>query len=301
MSKELTLQQASRLFGTEEAAERFFISKRWPNGVACLRCGSLNVAEVASRKPQPFRCREPECRYHFSVKTGTLMHQSRLPLTAWAWAIYLFTTNPKGVSSTRLTKYLGVHQQTAWYLAHRIRKAMTPKREKFAGPVEVDETYVGGLDRNRHFDKRLGQFEGKVAVVGILDRRTKQVRAHVVKSTGARVLHPYVISRTKKSAVVYTDESHSYMKLPREHYSVTHSRGEYARGKVSTNGIEAFWSILKRSYKGTYHTLSRKHLNRYLAEFTGRHNDRASDAVDRIGHIVKAMEGKRLRYRDLIA
>ncbi|MXW29314.1 MAG: IS1595 family transposase, partial [Chloroflexi bacterium] len=178
--------------------------------------------------------------------------------------------------------------------------AMVPKREKFAGPVEVDETYVGGSDYNRHFDQRLGKYAGKVAVIGILDRPTKQVRAHVIENADRRTMHNYVVKRTERSAVVYSDEHQGYAKLPREHHTVTHSWGVYARGRVSTNGIEAFWSILKRSYKGTYHTLSRKHLNRYLAEFSSRHNDRALDAVDRIGKIIKAMEGKRLRYQDLV-
>ena len=141
--KGITLLDAVQKFDTEDKAEAWFVEQRWPSGVACPFCGTLNVAIVASRKPQPFRCREKECRKSFSVKTGTLLHSSNLPLSKWAIAFFLYATNLKGVSSMKLHRDLGIAQSSAWYMAHRIREMWTAETEKFAGPVEVDETYIG--------------------------------------------------------------------------------------------------------------------------------------------------------------
>ena len=151
--KGITLIQAVKMFDTEEKAEAWFIARRWPNGVACPKCGSVNVAEVKSRKPQPFRCRD--CRKHFSVKTDTLLHSSKIPLSKWAIAFYLFSTNLKGVSSMKLHRDLGISQSAAWYMGHRIRGMWDKVADKFAGPTEADETYVGGLEKNKHAAKKL--------------------------------------------------------------------------------------------------------------------------------------------------
>ena len=144
--KGITLLDAVQKFDTEDKAEAWFVEQRWPSGVACPFCGTLNVAVVASRKPQPFRCREKECRKSFSVKTGSLLHSSNLPLSKWAIAFFLYATNLKGVSSMKLHRDLGIAQSSAWYMAHRIRGMWTAEANKFAGPVEVDETYIGGKD-----------------------------------------------------------------------------------------------------------------------------------------------------------
>ena len=158
--KGISLLEITRRFDTEDKAEVWFTEQRWANGVACPHCGSFNVAVVASRKPQPFRCRD--CRKHFSVKTGTVLHSSNISLDKWAIAFYLYMTNLKGVSSMKLHRDLGITQKSAWHMAHRIRETLAVTGNKFAGPVEVDETYIGGKERNKHADKKLNAGRGPV-------------------------------------------------------------------------------------------------------------------------------------------
>ena len=169
--KGITLLEITRQFDTPEKGEAWFIEQRWPNGVACHHCGSLNVATVTSRNPQPFRCRD--CRKHFSVKTGTVLHSSNISLDKWAIAFYLYMTNLKGVSSMKLHRDLGITQKSAWHMAHRIRETLAVTGNKFAGPVEVDETYIGGKERNKHEAKKQHAGRGavgKAAVVGMKDQ-----------------------------------------------------------------------------------------------------------------------------------
>ena len=288
-------------FNTEEKAEAWFIQQRWPNGVACHHCGSLNVATIANRKPQPFRCRD--CRKHFSVKTGTVLHSSKLPLRKWAIAFYLYMTNLKGVSSMKLHRDLDIGQKAAWHMAHRIREAWNDEAEKFAGPVEVDETYIGGLERNKHETKKLrvgGGTIGKTAVVGMKDRDTNRVAAEPVDSTNAPTLRGFIQEHTEPTAQVYTDDHRSYTRLGRPHETVKHSVAEYVRGQAHTNGVESFWANMKRGYQGVYHHWSEKHLDRYVTEFEGRHNARPMDTAEQMAFMVRAGEGKRLKYEDLI-
>lgn len=288
------------MFSDEEAVERMFIEARWPEGVACPECGSLDVHERPTRKPQPFRCRD--CRKDFSVKTGTVMHGSNLPLSKWALAAYLLTTNLKGVSSMKLHRDLGVTQKTAWHLAHRIRKAWESNGSLFSGPAEVDETYVGGRERNRHASERRRHGRGPVnmtPVVGVLDRETNQVSSTPVENTRRQTLEEVITDRVEPDAMVYTDDHASYSLLP-HHETVRHSQGEYVRGDAHTNSIESHWSTFKRGISGTYHHVSPKHLHRYTTEFDGRHNARPLDTADQILGIMQGMVGKRLRYVDLI-
>ena len=299
----MSLIDAVTMLSDERVAEGLFIETRWPNGVCCPRCGSLDVKARPSRKPAPFRCNG--CRADFSVKTDTVMQGSNLPLSKWALAAYLMTTNLKGVSSMKLHRDLGITQKTAWHLAHRIRTAWESDGDQFAGPTEVDETYMGGKERNKHESKKLHAGRGavgKTAVVGAKDRETGKVRAKPVAFTDREALQGFVGQTTDEGTTVYTDEAAAYQGMPnRLHRSVRHSVGEYVRQQAHTNGIESFWAMLKRGYHGVYHQMSPHHLRRYVTEFEGRHNDRPADTIDQLRHIFAGMVGRRLRYQDLVA
>ena len=300
--KGLTLLEVVGRFDTEEKAEAWFVEQRWPNGLACPRCGSLSVARIKNRKPQPFRCRD--CRRHFSVKTETVLQNSNIPLQKWAIAFYLFMTNLKGVSSMKLHRDLGITQKAAWHMAHRIRETLAVAGGKFAGPVEVDETYIGGKERNKHGSKKLRAGRGsvgKTAVVGMKDRATGQVTTQVVHSTNATTLQGFVEDNTNPDAVVYTDDAAAYRGMDRTHEAVRHSVSEYVKGMAHTNGMESHWASLKRGYDGVYHQMSAKHLDRYVSEFEGRHNNRPLDTEIQMSAMAESAVGKRLRYNDLIA
>ena len=299
----MTVMELLRKFPDDAAAERWFEAQRWPEGRFCPDCGSTNTVVVASRKPMPYRCRD--CRHHFSVRKGTVMQSSKLGLQKWAIALYMMTTGIKGTSSMKLYREVGIRQATAWFLMQRIREGFIEGENKpFPGPVEADETYIGGklgnMSAKRRKEARQKPDLGKAIVVGVKDRPSKRVSAAKVEDTEKPTLQDFVTERTTEDAVVYTDESRSYIGLPREHDTVKHSAGEYVKGDASTNGMESFWSLFKRGYHGTFHHLSEKHLDRYVREFTGRNNIRDLDTIDQMAALVRGMVGKRLRYKDLV-
>ena len=303
--KGITLKQIIRMLPDNETAERWFIEQRWPNGVCCPKCGSVNVQTGAKHPTMPFRCREKECAKLFSTKTGTVMEGSKIGYQDWVIASFLMMTSLKSVSSMKLHRDLGITQKSAWFLAQRLRVALSQEVALFSGPVEVDETYFGGKRRNMSKAKRT-KLEGrgpvgKMAVVGAKDRATKQVAAKVVMSTDKDTLQGFVKDHAAPGATVYTDDAGAYEALPFDHAVIKHSLSEYVRGDVHTNGIESLWSMLKRAYIGTFHKLSPKHLDRYIQEFAGRHNVRELDTADQLVSISEGMRGKRLRYEQLIA
>ena len=297
----MTLAQLLKKFPDDATAEQWFVTNRWPNGVRCPRCDSDNIQERTTCKPQPYRCRS--CRKDFSVKTGTLMQGSNLGFQTWALATYLFTTGIKGTSSMKLHRDLGITQKSAWHLAHRIRESWADQGTSFSGPVEVDETYVGGREKNKHGSKKIKGAKGtvgKAAVIGMKDRETKQVQATVIDRTDRPTLSGFVADHTAPGAKVYSDE-HSGYDWVKNHEVVRHGIKEYVNGMAHTNGIESFWALLKRGYVGTYHKMSKKHLGRYVTEFSGRFNQRPLDTVEQMEQIARGLEKKRLRYSDLTA
>ena len=302
--KGISILELQELFPDEESARVWFEGILWPDGKRyCPNCGSDNTHE-ASHAKMPYRCRD--CRKYFSIKTGTVMAGSPIPLRKWLYAIYLDVTSLKGVSSLKLHRDLNITQKSAWFMQQRIREAFDNQQGMFSGPVEVDESFFGGREANKHESKRSRSHGGlpeKAPVVGIKDRETKQVRAKAIKHADAETLQGFVRENTMPGAQVYSDGHRAYESLEGEfkHNAVQHSAGTYVIEQAHTNGIESFWSMLKRGYMGTFHYLSAKHLGRYVAEFAGRHNIRDLDTVAQMAVITRGMAGKRLTYERLIA
>ena len=305
----LSLIEVMDMFPDEAKATGWFESIVWPDGRCCGKCGGIKTRE-ANHKTMPYWC--TDCRSYFSVRTGTPLARSNVPLRKWSIAIYLCLTSLKSVSSMKLHRDLKVTQSTAWFMLHRIREAWAPKLSgggemPFSGPVEVDESYFGGKRKNMSNAKRRELADtgrgavGKTAVVGMRDRATNQVRAEVVESTDKTTLQGFVVEHTFPGAMVYTDDAKVYADLPRDHETVKHSVSEYVRGMAHTNGIESFWAALERAHKGTFHKMSPKHLDRYVKEFAGKKNFRESDTLDQMSATVVGLMGRELPYRKLIA
>ena len=295
-------------FPDEASAEKFFAERRWGKDGKkrhCPHCGSVRT--VTMNHKMPYRCKD--CRKFFSVRTKSVLAESNVPLHKWLMAMYLLNTNLKGVSSMKLARDLDITQKTAWFLAHRIRKAFEDQQDaKFVSPVEVDETYMGGKYSNMHFSKKPRMsgagVQDKTPVVAIKERGTRKVKAKVTERVSSILLQRLVQETVEEGSAVYTDQNPGYKGLKKKNYkheSVNHSAGEYIKGKAHTNGVESFWAMLKRGHMGVYHKMSSKHLQRYIDEYVGRHNFRPLATMTQIELTFKGMNGKRLKYKELVS
>ncbi len=300
----ISLYQFFQKFPNENSARLFFENKKWGDSPYCGHCNSGNVVECKDHKPMPYRCKD--CRKHFSVRTGTVLAESRLPLHKWLMAIYMMTTARKGIPSTQMAKELGVTQKSSWFLAQRIRETwMNNKNNDKGNYLQVDETYLGGKEANKHTSKKLRQGRGSVGKTTVLGSVNENgtVNTKISHDVKRHSLHNFVYANANIGATVVTDAFPAYRGLNKcgfDHKVVNHSVGEYIRDKAHTNGIESFWALLKRGYYGVYHHMSPKHLHRYINEFSFRHNTSKMDTINFIGLTVEKMTGKRLTYKDLI-
>jgi transposase-like protein len=296
-----TLQQAIMYFSDHDNCITFLSLMRWPDGVECPNCDGREVSYLSTRRV--WKCKA--CKKQFSVKAGSLMEDSPIGLDKWLAAIWLIANAKNGISSLELHRSLGITQKSAWFLLHRIRKAIqNPAIGKLSGIVEVDETFIGGLARNMHKGKkahlsRTG-FIGKVAVMGLLERHG-EVRCQIVPGTSTNILDPQVRKHVEAGATVYSDKHSAYEKLEDAYVrGVINHAEKYVDGQIHTQGIENFWALLKRSIRGTYISVEPFHLFRYLDEQTFRFNTRKGTDADRFVRAAAALTGKRLTYDELI-
>jgi len=301
--KGVSLIELFERFPDNEAAEKWLEGWRWGDEPTCPRCGSTEVSIRKSRKPMPFHCRN--CRKYFSVRTDTAMACSQIPLQKWVIGLFLYVSNLKAISSMRLHRDLKIKQSSAWYMLQRFREAFGEEKGLLSGVVEVDETYVGGKEGLKSKSKKLNAGRGGVGksiVIGAKERGSNKVRAKVIPNVKRDTLHQFINENIEPGAVVNTDDLMSYKKLQRhEHEFVKHSVGEYVSHQAHINGIESFWSLLKRAHKGTYHKISKKHLNRYVNEFVVRHNVREEDTLVQMGLVFRGLIGRRIKYKDLVS
>ena len=327
-SKFKNLQSLLDFFKDDATCKAYYEQKRWGGNVACHHCGSLKVYMTN----RGFKCGEKLCGKKFTVTTGTIFENTKISLRTWFAAMYLISTSKKGVSSLQLAEQLGITQKTAWFLNHRIREMLIDAvSTKLSGTVEVDESFIGGKNKNRHKDKKVENSQGrsfkdKTPVVGLLqrvqfeiiERPNKVIKGKIVKEkvilqqsivklqvatdTQQKTVEPIVETHVEQGVTVYSDEWHAYSNLKNnyEHSIVNHSIQEYVNGAIHTNGIEGFWSILKRGYIGIYHFMSKKHLHRYCVEFSYRYNNKTLTGVEKFEIALRNVSTARITYNKLI-
>lgn len=291
-------------FSSEEVCENYLEVLRWNGNPTCPYCESERVNKL-NGKTKRFKCYG--CRKLFGIKTGTIFHNSPIALRKWFIAIYLVTSgDKKGTSSYALAKNLKVTQKTAWFVLHRIRENYNEETQVFTNPVEVDETFVGGIEQNKHQNKRTPDNQGrstktKTAVIGILERQGKVYAVPVVNTKGATIL-PIMRSKVAVGNTIYSDEYRPYRALKNDyvHEFVCHKVEEYVKGQAHTNNLENYWSHVKRTILGTYHQVSRKHLGRYLHETSFRYNNRSLSNGSLFDVALANGVNKRLDYKTLV-
>lgn len=294
-----------KYFADEKVARQHLEEQRWGSNPACPHCGAEKPYALSDEKT--YKCSNKECRKKFTVTVGTIFENTKLPLSTWFAAIYLCTAHKKGISSCQLARDLGITQKAAWFVLHRVREMLKEKAPfMLENQVEIDETFIGGKEKNKHASKKIKNAQGrstkgKTPVLGILERDGK-VFAVPVKNTAPSTIQPIMVDVVKAGSTIYTDEWIGYkgLSVRFEHRVVQHGIGEYVIGVVHTNGIEGFWAGLKRSIIGIYHQVSSKHLHRYCNEAAYRYNTRKSFDADRFNSSLTRLEG-RLTHKALIA
>lgn len=295
-----------RRFPNAESARKYIEEKRWQGKPSCPSCGS---SDPIYKRPVIGYYRCPSCKLDFTVRTGTIMERSHIPLDKWLYTFYLVMTARKGISSLQLAKEIGITQKSAWFLLQRIREACGKKDDDdqngfLTGIVEADEAYFGGKEANKHESKKLKMGRGtvgKVAVLGIRERGGR-VKGKVLKSTSAEEIQREISASVESRSVLFTDEHSSYAGMPQYfHAIVNHSAKEFVNGMAHTNGIESVWAVLKRGFYGVYHSFSQKHLQRYVDEFTFRLNEGnvKHHTMTRIDSLIGKLNEARITYREL--
>jgi len=301
MKSNISVFEFLKKFPNEDVCENWIKDARWPRGIFCPFCSSHRIYRLEAQKR--FKC--GGCRKQFTVRTGSVLAESKVPLQKWLMTTWILTSHTKGISSVQLAKTLGVTQKTAWFLAHRIRQAFGQKKDVLSNTVEIDETFMGGESKNKHTNKKIknehgGTIHTQQPVLGMRERDGK-VMAVVVPNRNKETILPIILGTVEEGSTIMTDEYTAYkdLKHTHSHFTVNHGAKEYVNKMAHTNGIENFWSHLKRGVDGIYHWVSKEHLQSYVDEFIFRFNARHDSTNEKFDYSLT--HSTRLKYKELIA